>query len=70
MAKKFRSVEMQRMYEQGGFRERYAMENGNKATIYCGVDKHKCYKFTYSPHIEYQDANGALYDTVEKRWRG
>ena len=68
MVKNFRSEEMQEMYEQGGFRERYAMENGNKAVVYCGG--HKCYKFTYSRYKEYQDANGALYDTVAKRWRG
>ena len=28
--KKFRSVEMQMAYENGGYRERFAMENGNK----------------------------------------
>lgn len=64
---RFRNKEMQIAYEKGGFRERYAMENGNKAVIY--VNGHKCFKFTYAKHVEYQDANGALYDTVEKRWR-
>lgn len=65
--KKFRSVEMQTAYEKGGYRERFAMENGNKTEIY--VNGHKCYKFTYSQNIEYQDANGSIYDTVENRWR-
>lgn len=67
MAKRFRSAEMKTAYENGGYRERHAMENGNKSIVY--VNGNKCYKFTYSEHKEYQDANGALYDTVEKRWR-
>ena len=64
---KFRSSEMIEMYHAAGFRERYALENGNKSVVY--VNSHKCYKFTYSKAVDYQDANGALYDTVEKRWR-
>lgn len=67
MTKRFRSEEMKKAYNNGGYRERYAMENGNKAIVY--VNGHKCYKFTYSQHNEYQDANGALYDTVTKSWR-
>ncbi|HAU84619.1 MAG TPA: hypothetical protein DCW90_03650 [Lachnospiraceae bacterium] len=67
MAKRFRSPEMIEAYNEAGFREKYAMENGNKIIVY--VNGHKCYKFTYSPYVEYQDANGALYDTIEKRWR-
>lgn len=64
---KFRSSEMIEMGHVAGFRERYALENGNKSVVY--VNSHKCYKFTYSKAVDYQDANGALYDTVEKRWR-
>ena len=67
MAKKLRSEEMQTAYNNGGCRERYAMDNGNRTTVY--VNGHKCYKYTYSQHKEYQDANGALYDTVTKSWR-
>lgn len=64
--KKFRSVEMQMAYEHGGYRERFAMENGNKTEMY--INGHKCFKFTYSSRKEYQDANGATYDTVTKSW--
>lgn len=67
MVKRFRSQEMVEAYNAAGYREKYAMENGNKGTVY--VNGHKCYKFTYSKSVDYQDANGALYDTVEKRWR-
>lgn len=49
-----------------GYRERFALDNGNRSTIY--VHGEKCLKFTYSPHLEYQDANGAIYNTVQKRW--
>lgn len=65
--KKYRSKEMIEAYKNGGFREHFAMENGNKSIVY--VNNHKCFKFTYSKDAEYQDANGALYDTIEKRWR-
>lgn len=68
MANRFRSEEMKTAYNNGGYRERYAMENGNKATVH--VNGHKCFKFTYSRLNEYQDANGALYDTVAKKWVG
>lgn len=65
--KNFRSLEMKKAYEKGGFRERFAMENGNRSTVF--INGHKCYKFTYSKNKEYQDANGALYDTETKSWR-
>ena len=53
-------------YESAGFRERYAMEHGNRTTVY--INGHKCIKFTYSEFIEYQDANGATFDTVRGAW--
>ena len=53
-------------YESGGYRERYAMEHGNQSKVY--IRGHKCYKYTYSRHHEYQDANGAIYDTVTGEW--
>ena len=65
--KNFRSLEMKKAYEKGGFRERFAMENGNRSIVF--IDSHKCYKFTYSKNKEYQDANGALYDNETKSWR-
>lgn len=63
---KFRNAEMQTAYENGGHREQFAMTNGNKVEIY--VNGHRCFKFTYSSQKEYQDANGATYDTVTKSW--
>ena len=41
---------------------------GNKTIVY--VNGHKCLRFTYSRYKEYQDANGAIYDTVKKQWIG
>lgn len=64
--KKYRSETMRKAYEAAGFRERYAMEKGNKSTIY--VNDQKCFKFTYSKYLEYQDANGAVYNTVTGQW--
>jgi hypothetical protein len=56
------------MRTRAGYRENYAMDNGKVSVVYHG--NHKCYEFTYSSDNEYQDANGALYDTVTKSWRG
>lgn len=64
--KHFGSTEMREAYNNGGYRERYAMENGNKAVIY--VNSQRCFKFTYSKNKEYQDGNGATYNTVTKSW--
>lgn len=61
-----RSEMMKAAYEKAGYRERYAMENGNRTIIY--INGNKCYKFTYSKFSDYQDANGATYDTVRKAW--
>ena len=66
--KKFRSPEMKEAYELAGYREKYAMEHGNKSIVY--VNDRKCFKFTYSEKAEYQDANGALYDTIAACWIG
>ena len=63
---RFNSQELKTAYTVGGWRERYAMENGNKTVIYIGG--HKCYKYTYSDNKEYQDANGATFDTVRGCW--
>lgn len=64
--KSYRSQEMRTAYKTGGYRERYAMEHGNKTTVY--INGHKCLKFTYSERLEYQDGNGATYDTVAGKW--
>lgn len=62
----FRSEEKRSAYNAAGWRERYAMEHGNAATVYINGDK--CIKYTYSPKEPYQDANGAIYNTVKKQW--
>lgn len=62
----YRSEAMRKAYETAGARERYAMEHGNKAVIY--VNEQKCFKFTYSADLDYQDANGATYNTVTEKW--
>jgi hypothetical protein len=64
--KNYKSDEMKKAYSAGGFRERYAMEHGNKTTLY--INGEKCYKFTYSPYASYQDANGATYNTARGAW--
>lgn len=64
--KNYKSVEMREAYAAGGFRERYAMEHGHKTIIY--LNGCKLLKFTYSSRAEYQDANGATYDTTRKTW--
>jgi hypothetical protein len=64
--KNYKSLEMQTAYKNGGFRERFAMENGNKTTLY--INGHKIFKFTYSLYTAYQDANGATYDATAKQW--
>lgn len=63
---KYRSVIMKKAYDCAGCRERYAVEHGKKSVIYVGGNK--CFKFTYSKLLEYQDANGAIYDTVRECW--
>lgn len=64
--KNYKSPEMIEAYKNSGYRERYAMEHGNKTIIY--VDGRKCFMFIYSKKKEYQDVNGATYDTVKKSW--
>lgn len=63
---RYKSEVMQKAYETGGYRERFAMENGNRSIIY--VNGQKCLKFTYSSNLEYQDGNGATYNTVTGKW--
>ena len=64
--KRYNSAEMKKAYESAGFLERYAMEHGNRTTVF--INGHKCYKYTYSSTKEYQDANGATYDAVRESW--
>lgn len=55
-----------RMYNNGGYRERFAMTKGSRRIVY--IRGHLCFKFCYAPTVEYQDANGATYDTVTETW--
>jgi hypothetical protein len=64
--KNYKSDEMKKAAAAAGWRERYAMEHGNRATIF--VNGEKCYKFTYSPRAAYQDANGAIFNTARGVW--
>lgn len=64
--KNYKSDEMKKAYAAAGWRERYALDHGNKTIIFIGGNK--CYKYTYSKNIEYQDANGATFDTVRGVW--
>ena len=63
---KFRSTEKKAAFNVAGWRERYAMEHGNATTIFINGDK--CIKYTYSSAAAYQDANGAIYNTIKKQW--
>lgn len=64
--KNFKSLDMRVAYKNGGARERYALENGNKSILF--VRGHKCFKFIYPKRKAYQAANCATYDTVTKNW--
>lgn len=64
--KTYKSVEMIRAYNLAGYRERYAMEHGTRSIIY--INGEKCFKFNYSKHNDYQDANGATYNVARRAW--
>lgn len=52
--------------QTAGYREKYALENGTVQLV--TVNDEKCYRFTYPTENEYQDANGAIYNTKRKEW--
>lgn len=60
--------EMREMCNEAGWRERYAILYGEKEVK--NIRDHKCYVFRYPSYVEHQDANGATYDTVAKKWIG
>ena len=64
--KTFKNADLAEAYRLAGFRERYAMEHGNRTTLYINGDK--CYKYTYSTAYIYQDANGAIYNASRRAW--
>ena len=49
--KKYKSLDMITAYKKAGYRERYAMENGNKTIIHT-YNGHTLFKFTYSRYKE------------------
>ena len=54
--------------DKAGFREMYALDNGNMTTEKI---KGKTYLvFRYPESYSFQDANGAMYDIAENRWVG
>jgi len=55
-------------YEAGGYRERYAMDNGTMEIR--TVNGHRLWIFRYSKANSYQDANGATFDCKERKWIG
>ena len=64
--KNYKSDEIKKARAAAGWRENYAMDHGGSEIIY--INGHKCYKFTYSEKDDYQDANGATFDTVRGVW--
>lgn len=66
MTKDLRPLEREAAYASGGYRERYAMDNGTETEIEYGG--HNCLKYTYDINDPYQDANGAIWDMDEGKW--
>lgn len=62
----FISPEMNKAWEVGGWRERFAMVNGHRAVKH--MDGRKVYVFTYGKYYKYQEANGATYDVAAQAW--
>lgn len=58
--------ERDKAYKAGGYRERYAMDNGAETEITFGGDR--CLKYTYDKNDPYQDANGAIWDIARQKW--
>lgn len=58
--------EIEEARKAAGWRENYAMDHGGAEVVY--IRGHKCLKFIYAVYKEYQDANGATYDTITKQW--
>lgn len=57
---------MEKARAAAGARELYAIEHGNRQTVY--INGRKLLKFTYDPKAEYQDANGAMFDIALGVW--
>lgn len=63
-----KSEERREMWTRAGWRERYAMKNGNARKVCDGG--RVLVVFTYSKFDNYQDANGATWDTTRRAWIG
>lgn len=55
-------------YKRGGFRERYAVNNGTPRLAMFGC--HRVIVYEYGKDDPYQDGNGAMYDVAMERWIG
>jgi hypothetical protein len=55
-------------YNEGGFRERFAMEHGQRHTFWSVARQAVMWMYKYSSKEEYQDGNGAQYDFTHERW--
>lgn len=62
----FTSLTMSKAWDVGGWRERFAMVNGNRGVRY--ESGRKLYVFTYNKYYKYQEANGATYDVAAQAW--
>lgn len=62
----FKSKILTEAYKAAGWRERYAMQKGNKSVVY--IHGEKCLKFTYDKRIAYQDENGSTYNVDRRAW--
>ena len=58
--------EKAKAYEAGGWRERYAIDNG--VAIIVEYEKDVCMEFVYDKNDPYQDANGAMWDIDRGKW--
>ena len=63
-----KTYESELAYTNGGYREKYAMDNGNRSVRFMNGKKY--WVFTYNKFRDYQDANGAMYCVTERRWVG
>lgn len=62
-----KTSEILKAYQQGGFREKYAIDHAEKIERR-QMGNHNLIIFRYSATDEYQDANGATWDATYKTW--
>lgn len=60
---------LKEMEKKAGWRERYVINKyRNDDCIIKFRDNGSCVQFKYSPKEEYQDANGATFSLIKRRW--